>query len=129
MFILLSIVGPLVVIERIGPVAAILRSGRLVAHHLPMTFILLVVPTFAQEALSDLIFEAKWRDRLSALLLADLAVVRALVSVIGVVESHLARAILAFSGRARRSGDATRRPAGRPSAPAEEGDPELAPEQ
>jgi|GEM_PF-2459383 len=128
-FTLLSIVGPLVVIERIGPVAGVLRSARLVAHHLPMTFLLLVVPTFTQEALSELFLEAEWRERLSVLLLADLAVVLALGSVIGVVESHLARAILALHGPARRPENETPRQDGSRSATTEQGDPELSPEQ
>lgn len=129
-FTLLAIVGPIVVIERIGPVAAVVRSARLVLHHLPMTFLLLVVPTFGQEALSDLIFEAEWRERLSFLLLADLAVVLVLTSAIGVVESYLARAVLAFHGPAcPHSAPASAHAGGPPSTPSQEGDPELAPQE
>ena len=74
--------------------------------------------------------EAERRERLSFLLLAGLAVVLQLTSAIGVVESYLARAVLAFHGPARRhSATASARAGGPPSTPSQESDPELAPQE
>jgi hypothetical protein len=93
-FTLLSIAGPVIIIEDLRPLPALLRSARLIARRALPALLLVTLPTVAEEVVSDLLLESSMLERLSWILLADVALAVLVTSAVGVLEITLAHALI-----------------------------------
>lgn len=113
LLVLLSIVGPLIAIERIGIGAAVLRSARLVSRHLLLVVVTVTIPLLLADQPVRLLerysgLEAPW-----AMVSLDVLTSVFLGGLVGVLEVTLAHALLAEERRRRATRDALRGGSGR----------------
>ncbi|MCX6362815.1 MAG: hypothetical protein NTW58_01320 [Actinobacteria bacterium] len=105
LMVLFSVVGPLVVIERLGVWASLRRSAQLVWPHFLLAFIVVLIPTVLEEELTSSLETFRWYDSPFVHLPIDVASTIFIGGLIGVVEVTLAHALIADAKRRRGDGD------------------------
>lgn len=120
---LLSIVGPLVVIEDLRVWPAIRRSAGLVWPRFFLTFFLVVVPTVAEQALVSWLEQTGVREHLPVRLVVDVALTAVVGSFIGMIEITLAHELIADQRARLTQKTAGRPPDAPPAAEAQDGMP------
>jgi hypothetical protein len=100
-FTLLSIAGPVIIIEDLRPLPALRRSMELIARHALPAVLLVTLPTVIEEIASDLLLESSVVERLSFVLLADIALAVVVTSAVGVLEITMAHALIQEDQRRR----------------------------
>jgi hypothetical protein len=93
-FTLLSIAGPVIIIEDLRPLPALRRSARLIVGNALPAALLVTLPTVVEEVISDLLFESSVVERVSIFLLADIALAVVVTSAVGVLEITMAQSLL-----------------------------------
>jgi len=100
-FTLLSIAGPVIIIEDLRPLPALRRSAKLIVRHALPAALLVTLPTVIEEITSDLLLESSVVERLSFVLLADIALAVVVTSAVGVLEITMAHALIQEDQRGR----------------------------
>ena len=99
LLVLFSVVGPLIVIEELSVVRALLRSMRLVWPHMLLAFVVVTLPTVFEDTPLSYLERFHWYERPFIRVPVDVVVTLIVGGVVGVLEVTLAHALIADQKR------------------------------
>lgn len=99
LMILLSIIGPLIVIEDLGVLRALRRSARLVWPHLLLTLVVVTIPVTLEDVPLSWLERFHWYEQPLVRVPVDVLVTLIIGGVVGVMEVTLAHALIADQRR------------------------------